>query len=44
MLALKLTVVELSASDHSEDAVFENVALGTKFTTLWNAIVSVSLK
>ena len=43
-LALKLTIVELSASNHSADALFEKVALGTNFTTLWNIIVSVSLK
>ena len=44
MLALKLTLVELSTSNHSVDALCEEVAFGTKFTTLWNIIVSASLK
>lgn len=44
MLALKLTLVELFASNHFGDAFFEKVALGTNFTTLWNIIFWVSLK
>jgi hypothetical protein len=44
MLALKLTLLELFASNHSGDAFFEKVALGTNFATLWNIIFSVSLK
>jgi hypothetical protein len=44
MLALKLTPAELSASKDAVDALFEKVALGTKFTTLWKIIVTVSLK
>jgi hypothetical protein len=43
MLALKLTLVELCASIHSGDALFEKVALGTKFTTLWNIILSFGI-